>query len=243
MLPWPSRIAVLFLAMLALLAIFAPLLAPHSPLTTGTPVEPPSAEHWLGTDAIGRDIFSRVAHGARSSLLIGLAATAGALLAAAVIGSFAATASKFFSEIVMRLLDVVMSFPGIALAAVFVAVFGTSLPVLIFATGFLYVPQLARVIRANVLSQFGKDYVAGFTGHGRLHPVDPGQARGPQLHRPDHGVRDRAGRRRDRARGLAVLHQRGRAAAEPLLGQHPGRRQAAAAVRLLVADLLPRRHR
>lgn len=159
-LPWPSRIAVIFLAMLGLLATFAPLLAPHGPLTTGTPVQPPSAEHWLGTDAIGRDIFSRVAHGARSSLLIGLAATAGALLAAAVIGSFAATASKFFSEIVMRVLDVVMSFPGIALAAVFVAVFGTSLPVLIFAIGFLYVPQLARVIRANVLSQFGEDYVA-----------------------------------------------------------------------------------
>src|SRR5690606_35748626 len=87
-LPWPSRIAVIFLALLGLLAIFAPLLSPHGPLTTGTPVLPPSAEHWMGTDAIGRDIFSRVAHGARSSLLIGLAATAGALVAAAVIGSF-----------------------------------------------------------------------------------------------------------------------------------------------------------
>ncbi|HJG90979.1 MAG TPA: dipeptide/oligopeptide/nickel ABC transporter permease/ATP-binding protein [Brachybacterium massiliense] len=159
-LPWPSRIAVIFLALLGLLALFAPLLSPHGPLTTGTPVLPPSAEHWMGTDAIGRDIFSRVAHGARSSLLIGLAATAGALVAAAVIGSFAATASKFFSELVMRVLDVVMSFPGIALAAVFVAVFGTSLPVLVFAIGFLYVPQLARVVRANVLSQFGEDYVA-----------------------------------------------------------------------------------
>ncbi|GAA4530025.1 dipeptide/oligopeptide/nickel ABC transporter permease/ATP-binding protein [Brachybacterium paraconglomeratum] len=159
-LPWPSRIAVVFLALLGLTAIFAPLVSLHGPLTTGTPVQPPSAEHWMGTDAIGRDIFSRVAHGARASLLIGLVATAGALVAAAVIGSFAATAPKFLSEVTMRVLDVVMSFPGIALAAVFVAVFGTSLPVLIFAIGFLYVPQLARVIRANVLAQFGEDYVA-----------------------------------------------------------------------------------
>ncbi|ATG55547.1 ABC transporter [Brachybacterium ginsengisoli] len=159
-LPWTSRLAVLFLALLAVLAVFAPLVSPHGPLTTGTPVQPPSGEHWMGTDAIGRDIFSRVAHGARSSLLIGLAATIGALLAAAVIGSIAATGAKIVSEIVMRVLDVVMSFPGIALAAVFVAVWGTSLPVLIFAIGFLYVPQLARVVRANVLSQFGEDYVA-----------------------------------------------------------------------------------
>lgn len=159
-LPWPSRIAVLFLLGLTVLAVFAPLIAPHGPLTTGAPVQPPSADHWMGTDAIGRDIFSRVAHGARSSLIIGLAATAAALVAAAVLGSFAATAAKWPSEILMRVLDVIMSFPGIALAAVFVAVFGTSLPVLVFAIGFLYVPQLARVVRANVLSQFGEDYVA-----------------------------------------------------------------------------------
>src|SRR5690625_5644178 len=60
----------------------------------------------------------------------------------------------------MRILDVFLSFSGIALAAVFVAVFGNSLPAIIFAIGFLYVPQLARVVRANVLAQFGEDYVA-----------------------------------------------------------------------------------
>ena len=157
-LPWASRLAVVFLVLLAILAVFAPLIAPHGPLTTGTPVSA-GAEHWMGTDAIGRDIFS-ASRGARSSLLIGLAATDAALLAAAVIGSIAATGAKLLSEVVMRVLDVVMSFPGIALAAVFVAVFGNSLPVLVFAIGFLYVPQLARVVRANVLAQFGEDYVA-----------------------------------------------------------------------------------
>ena len=101
-----------------------------------------------------------MAYGARSSLVIGLCATAAALVAASVLGSIAATAGKAVSEVLMRVLDIIMSFPGIALAAVFVAVFGNSLPVLVFAIGFLYVPQLSRVVRANVIAAFGEDYVS-----------------------------------------------------------------------------------
>lgn len=152
-------IAAVFLAILILAAILAPVITTHDPLATGMPVQPPSGEHFFGTDQIGRDVFARVVYGARSSLIIGLSATALALLIAAVLGSFAATAHKWASEVLMRCLDVVMSIPGIALAAVFVAAFGNSLPVLIMAIGFLYVPQLSRVVRANVLSQFGEDYV------------------------------------------------------------------------------------
>lgn len=62
-----SKIALVFLLLIFLLAIFAPLIAKYDPLASGTPVQPPSGEHWFGTDAIGRDIFSRVAHGARAS--------------------------------------------------------------------------------------------------------------------------------------------------------------------------------
>ena len=121
---------------------------------------PPDGTHWFGSDAIGRDIFSRVVYGARSSLIIGLAATGVALLAASVLGSIAATGSKAVAEVLMRILDIIMSFPGIALAAVFVAVWGSSLPVRIFAIAFLYTPQLTRVVRANVMAQFGEDYVS-----------------------------------------------------------------------------------
>ncbi|CAB0849748.1 ABC transporter [Corynebacterium diphtheriae] len=159
-LPVASKITLIFLALIAAMAIFAPLISSYDPLASSTPVQPPSGEHWFGTDAIGRDIFARVAFGARSSLVIGLCATAAALAAAAVLGSIAATGGKVVSEVLMRILDIIMSFPGIALAAVFVAVFGTSLPVLVFAIGFLYVPQLSRVVRANILSEFGEDYVA-----------------------------------------------------------------------------------
>ncbi len=155
-----SRIALGVLLVLALMAIAAPFVTSYDPLASGTPVQPPSATHWFGTDRQGRDIFARLVYGARYSLTIGLAATTIALVAAAILGSIAATARKWISEILMRVLDIVMSFPGIALAAVFVSVFGRSLHVLVFIIAFLYVPQLTRVVRANILSQYGEDYVA-----------------------------------------------------------------------------------
>ncbi|MDN5725638.1 MAG: dipeptide/oligopeptide/nickel ABC transporter permease/ATP-binding protein [Propionibacteriales bacterium] len=157
-LPIGSKISLFVFLLVVLMAICAPLFG--DPLASGVPVQPPSGQDWFGTDSIGRDIFARVAAGARSSLLIGVCATAIALAAAAVLGSVTATAPRWISEVVMRILDIVMSFPGIALAAVFVAVFGSSLPVLIGTIAFLYTPQLTRVVRANVLAQFGEDYVA-----------------------------------------------------------------------------------
>ena len=93
-------------------------------------------------------------------LVIGLGATLIALAAAALFGSIAATAGKRVSEVIMRVMDIVMSFPGIALAAVFVSVLGRSLPVLVLTIAFLYTPQLTRVVRANVLAAYGEDYVA-----------------------------------------------------------------------------------
>ncbi len=158
--PLGSRIALVFFTIIVIAAIFAPIIAIRDPLLTGIPAQPPSADHWFGTDRAGRDIYARLVFGARYSLAIGLGATAVALLFAAVIGSIAATARKAVAETIMRLLDIVMSFPGIALAVVFVAVFGKSLPVLICTLAFLYVPQLARIVRANVLNQFGEDYVS-----------------------------------------------------------------------------------
>ncbi|TGJ97367.1 ABC transporter, partial [Actinotalea fermentans ATCC 43279 = JCM 9966 = DSM 3133] len=159
-LPLGSKIALGFVLLVALLAIFAPLVAAYDPLQSGTPAQPPSGEHWFGTDRTGRDIFSRIVYGARYSLVIGLGATAVALVAGAILGSIAATAHKAVSETLMRILDIIMAFPGIALAVVFVAVWGKSLPVLIFTIAFLYTPQIARIVRANVLSQFGEDYVS-----------------------------------------------------------------------------------
>ncbi len=156
----PARISLAVLTLVVAVVVFAPWLGFHDAFLSGPPAQAPSASNWFGTDVIGRDIFARVVEGGRYSLLIGICATLLALAAAAVLGSVAATARPAISEVLMRLLDIVMSFPGIALAAVFVAVWGRSLPVLILAIAFLYTPQLTRVVRANVLAQFGEDYVA-----------------------------------------------------------------------------------
>jgi peptide/nickel transport system permease protein len=158
-LPPASRIALGVLVVLALAAAFGPMLT-QDPLATGIPVQAPSGAHWFGTDRLGRDVFARVVGGARYSLLIGLGATFVALIAGSVLGAFAATARKAADETVMRALDVVMAFPPIALAAVLVTIFGTSVPVLVLTIAFVYVPMLTRVVRANVQAQYGEDYVA-----------------------------------------------------------------------------------
>ncbi|MFB7114873.1 dipeptide/oligopeptide/nickel ABC transporter permease/ATP-binding protein [Streptomyces sp. NPDC056291] len=158
-LPLSSRLSLGVLGIVVLAAVFAPLIA-ADPLATGTPVQAPGGAHWFGTDRVGRDIFARVVYGARYSLVIGLGSTAAALVLGAVLGSLAATSRKLGDESVMRTLDIVMAFPPIALAAVLVTVFGTSLPVLILCIAFVYMPSLARVVRANVMAQYGEDYVA-----------------------------------------------------------------------------------
>ncbi|RFU85142.1 ATP-binding cassette domain-containing protein [Streptomyces triticagri] len=161
-LPLLSRICLAVLALVVLMAVFAPLLAPHDPLDQAAQAGGnghPSADHWMGQDSLGRDILSRLMYGARWSLAIGLGATLLGLLVGALLGAIAATSRKAVDETLMRCLDVVMAFPGIALAAVLVSVFGGGIPVLICAIAFLYVPPIARVVRANVLDQYGEDYV------------------------------------------------------------------------------------
>lgn len=158
-LPWSSRSALIFLVVIVAAAIFAPLIAPHDPLETFIPATAPGGEHLFGTDRLGRDIFSRLLYGSQSSLMIGLGAVALAVAAGALLGSLAATSSKAVNELIMRLMDILMAFPGIALAAVLLAAFGNSVPTIIVAIAIIYTPQLARVVRANVLSQYGEDYV------------------------------------------------------------------------------------
>jgi peptide/nickel transport system permease protein len=155
-----SWVSLAVLVLLVLAAALAPLITNHDPYSTGENVTGPDGDFWLGTDSSGRDIFTRLIYGARWSLAVGLGAVAIALVAGAVIGAVAATSNRRVGETIMRVLDVVMAFPGIALAAVLVAVFGRGLPVLILAIGFLYMPPIARVVRANVMAQYSEDYVA-----------------------------------------------------------------------------------
>ncbi|WGE36845.1 dipeptide/oligopeptide/nickel ABC transporter permease/ATP-binding protein [Actinobacillus genomosp. 1] len=154
-----SKIALIFILFVACIAILAPIVAPYDPLQTLRPVQAPSGDYLFGTDRLGRDIFSRMVWGARTSLFIGLGAVGVAILFGGILGATAATADKFGNEVIMRLMDILMAFPGIALAAVLLATFGNSVPVIIITIAVVYTPQLARVVRANVVSQWEEDYV------------------------------------------------------------------------------------
>ena len=119
-----SKIAAVVLVLVALTAILAPLLAPYSPVEIFTARQAPGNGFIFGTDDKGRDILSRMLYGGRYSLIIGFGATAMALVCGSVVGALAAVSRKAVSETIMRILDIIMSIPGIALAAVFVSILG-----------------------------------------------------------------------------------------------------------------------
>ena len=164
-----SKIAMVILALIVLVSILAPQVSPYGPDDIFDKWSAPSGEHLFGTDHVGRDIFARVLFGGRFSLMIGLCSTLIALFFGAIIGSIAAVVRKSFSEAIMRVMDIVMAVPGIAMAAVSVLVFGRTLSksgntfglvfVIICSIAFVYIPQLSRIVRANVMAAYGEDYV------------------------------------------------------------------------------------
>lgn len=154
-----SKISLILLILVALTAILAPLIAPHDPLEIFTARQAPGNGFLFGTDDKGRDILSRMLYGGRYSLVIGFGATLFALFFGSIVGAIAAVARKSVSEVIMRVLDIIMSVPGIALAAVLVLILGNSVPAIIFSIGFMYTPQIARIVRANIVSEYGEDYV------------------------------------------------------------------------------------
>ena len=164
-----AKISMVVLALIVLGSILAPFIAPYDPDALNEAWQAPSAAHLFGTDHQGRDIFSRVLYGGQYSLFIGIASTIIALFFGAIIGSIAAVTRKAISETIMRILDIVMAVPGIAMAAVTVLVFGRALSqsgnkfglvmVIVFSIAFVYIPQLARIVRANVMAAYGEDYV------------------------------------------------------------------------------------
>jgi ABC-type dipeptide/oligopeptide/nickel transport system permease subunit len=149
------------LALLVMAALAAPVIAPYDPLEADRSAAraAPSAAHWFGTDEIGRDVLSRLLWGARYSLPVGLIP----VIIAGVIGSFLGLISGYFGGwvdgIVMRVVDVMMAFPGILLAIAIVAVLGPGLTNLMIAIGTFSVPLYARLIRGSTLATKNLTYV------------------------------------------------------------------------------------
>ncbi len=143
-------------------AIFAPLISPHDPVEQAISdrQQPPfTPGHLLGTDELGRDILSRIIHGARISLVIGLVSVGISLVFGLVIGTLSAYYGGWLDRIVMRLIDIMLAFPYILLTIVIVAILGSSLVNAMIAIGISQIPVYARVVRASVLAEKEADYV------------------------------------------------------------------------------------
>ena len=148
------------IALIALAAIFAPLLTAHDPtfLDPGIRLQAPSSDYLLGTDAGGRDIYTRVVYGGRTSLLIGLSVTAAAALAGSILGLLSGYYPRLDTPI-MRTLDGLMAFPSILLAIAIMASLGPSTFNVFVALVVVYTPTIARLVRSTTLVTKQQPYV------------------------------------------------------------------------------------
>ena len=161
-----------------LVALFAPWLAPHAPDITDNAIflKPPawqSGGSWsypLGTDAIGRDILSRLMYGARLSLVVGLAVVAISVVVGTVLGLLAGYFRGVFEIAIMRLMDIILTLPSLLLAIVIVAILGPGLMNAMLAVAIVVLPHYVRITRAAVIAEISRDYVtaARMGGAGRL---------------------------------------------------------------------------
>lgn len=152
---------VTLIAILALIALLAPLIAPANPLkqVLSTRLKPPSAEHWLGTDQLGRDVLSRMIYGARISLLIGTVVVGLAASVGTLVGLVAGYAGGWLDEGLMRLTDVFFAFPALILAMAISGALGPSLTNAMIAIAVVSWPVYARLVRAQVLSLREREFV------------------------------------------------------------------------------------
>ena len=144
-----------------LLAILAPLIAAHDPLEQNIlfRLKPPSPEHWMGTDYYGRDIFSRLLHGARISLVIGLLAIGVAMIIGSFIGLVAGSRGGRTDIIMMQTMDVLLAFPSLILGLIVVAMLGPSVTNLVIAIALTAIPPFARIARAPTIAVKEREFI------------------------------------------------------------------------------------
>ena len=150
-----------FIVFISLVAIFAPLIAPFeiTERSSGAFRDGPSADHWFGTDGIGRDVFSRVVYGARVSLRIGVAATVMSLVIGLLLGAIAGFATGWLDTLIMRLTDVFLAIPYIVLAVAIATVAGRSENSVILILGLTGWLAICRIVRSSFLSLKQLEYV------------------------------------------------------------------------------------
>jgi peptide/nickel transport system permease protein len=158
---WLAAASALFLLAIVAIAILAPVLAPYSPheQILSARLDPPSRDHLMGTDDLGRDTFSRLLFGARISLFIASVGTLGAVALGTVLGLLSGYFGGWIDEAIMRVVDVTFAFPGVLFAILIVSVLGPGLANLIVALIFFGAPTLSRIVRSSVLSLKQQEFV------------------------------------------------------------------------------------
>lgn len=142
-------------------ALFAPIISPYDPVKSNIRerLTGPSVDHFFGTDDLGRDIFSRIVHGSRISLQVGLVSVSIATAVGMLLGVLAGYFGGWVDTIAMRLMDVMFAFPGVLLAIAIMAVLGPSTTNVMIAVGIVYIPIFARITRGSVLTVRNRDFV------------------------------------------------------------------------------------
>ncbi|HLR74562.1 MAG TPA: ABC transporter permease [Virgibacillus sp.] len=151
-----------------LLGIFAPLLTSYGyeEQQLVNRLQAPSSEHWLGTDDVGRDIFSRIAYGARISLQVGFFAVTGALVFGTILGIIAGYFGRWVDMLISRTFDILLAFPSILLAIAIVAILGPSLENALIAIAIVNVPIFGRLVRSRVISLREEEYIMAAKAQG-----------------------------------------------------------------------------
>ncbi len=155
-------LGLIIVGVLIFTAIFAPLLATHSPFAQdlANTLQPPGAAHWFGSDEYGRDIYSRIVYGSRYTLLIVFMVSVTVAPIGLLVGCVSGYAGGWVDTVLMRLTDIFLSFPGLALALAFVAALGAGLENAILAISLTAWPPIARLARAETLTIRSSDYIA-----------------------------------------------------------------------------------
>ncbi|BDF09605.1 peptide ABC transporter permease [Emergencia timonensis] len=161
-------LGLILLAFVILIAIFADLIVPYSEAVTQSSMrlQGPSADHWFGTDNLGRDVFARVVHGSRYSLWIGVSTSVLSLIIGGLLGAAAGYYGKAIDNVIMRLTDVVMTVPPILLSLAVVAALGANLRNLLIAITISCVPSMVRMVRSVVLTVVDQDYIEAAKSYG-----------------------------------------------------------------------------
>jgi len=156
-----ALIGVVVFVVILLMAVGAPWLAPFDPVKLNPidSLQPPSARHWMGTDQFGRDVLSRVIYGSRTSVAMGFVAVAISVTAGSVLGLISGYYLGAADMVVMRLVDVMLAFPGILLALVIIAILGPNLVSAMVAVGISGMPVFIRVVRGSVLTLRETEYI------------------------------------------------------------------------------------